>query len=120
MKIINYKFVNGNQWNVRFSSFSLWNEIILSEDKSTKSEELETPLQPCKKKQVSSPLIYLENGKCITTSRELRLHELKAETYNGMVRLLKPGCRTIILMFDRVRADLLVSQFYKAAWPYRK
>lgn len=77
------------------------------------------PLQPRKKKEIS-PEVFIKNDKCITSSRELRLHELKAETYNGMVRLLKPGCRTIILMFDRERADLLVSQFYKAVWPYRK
>lgn len=90
------------------------------EQKYKKTPELKKRVPNCHKKDALSPEVFLKNGKCITTSRELRLHELKAETYNGMVRLLKPGCRTIILMFDRVRADLLVSQFYKAVWPYRK
>lgn len=107
--------------NIFYFICSLWNELAVSDDeKLVKSNEVTIPLQPCRKKQFKSPEVFLKNGKCITSSRELRLHELKAETYNGMVRLLKPGCRTIILMFDRVRADLLVSQFYKAVWPYRK
>lgn len=90
------------------------------EQKYKKTPELKKRVPSCRRRDALSPEVFLKNGKCITTSRELRLHELKAETYNGMVRLLKPGCRTIILMFDRVRADLLVSQFYKAVWPYRK
>lgn len=88
--------------------------------KLIKLNEVKMPLQPRKKNEFALSKVFIKNGKCITPSRELRLHELKAETYNGMVRLLKPGCRTIILMFDRERADLLVSQFYKAVWPYRK
>ena len=32
---------------------------------------------------------------------ELKIHELRAETYNGMIRLLKPGCRTVVLIVDR-------------------
>ena len=34
---------------------------------------------------------------------ELKIHELRAETYNGMIRLLKPGCRTVVLIVDRYR-----------------
>lgn len=50
---------------------------------------------------------------------ELKIHELRAETYNGMVRLLKPGCRTIVLIVDRESKEKLVPKFYKLAWPYR-
>lgn len=52
--------------------------------------------------------------------RELKLHELRAETYNGLVRLIKPGCRTIILLIDNNSAVILVRQFYNIVWPYRK
>lgn len=52
--------------------------------------------------------------------RELKLHELRAETYNGLVRLIKPGCRTIILLIDNSTAVLLARQFYHIVWPYRK
>lgn len=52
--------------------------------------------------------------------RELKLHELRAETYNGLVRLIKPGCRTIILLIDNSTAVLLARQFYQIVWPYRK
>lgn len=52
--------------------------------------------------------------------RELKLHELRAETYNGLVRLIKPGCRTIILLIDNSTAVLLARQFYSIVWPYRK
>ena len=51
---------------------------------------------------------------------ELKIHELRAETYNGMVRLLKPGCRTIVLIVDRESKEKLVPKFYKLAWPYRR
>ena len=51
---------------------------------------------------------------------ELKIHELRAETYNGMVRLIKPGCRTVVLIVDRESKDKLVPKFYKVAWPYRR
>ena len=51
---------------------------------------------------------------------ELKVHELRAETYNGMVRLLKPGCRTVVLIVDRESKEKLVPKFYKLAWPYRR
>jgi len=51
---------------------------------------------------------------------ELKIHELRAETYNGMVRLLKPGCRTVVLIVDRESKEKLVPKFYKLAWPYRR
>ena len=51
---------------------------------------------------------------------EHALSELRAETYNGMVRLLKPGCRTIVLIVDRESKEKLVPKFYKFAWPFRR
>nr|SVE73486.1 EOG090X049L [Daphnia atkinsoni] len=51
---------------------------------------------------------------------ELKLHELRSETYNGMVRLLKPGCRTVVLLLDNKSMDVLIPKFHKAVWPYRK
>ncbi|XP_075969104.1 dnaJ homolog subfamily C member 16 l(3)80Fg [Anticarsia gemmatalis] len=51
---------------------------------------------------------------------ELRLHELRAEKYNGLVRLLKPGCRTIVLLVDMQSRVQLLSKFHKIVWPYRK
>ncbi|XP_052856599.1 dnaJ homolog subfamily C member 16 [Drosophila gunungcola] len=51
---------------------------------------------------------------------ELRLYELRAEKYNGMVRLLKPGCRTLLLITDFQSRNKLIPYFHKAVWPYRK
>ncbi|XP_037947969.1 dnaJ homolog subfamily C member 16 [Teleopsis dalmanni] len=51
---------------------------------------------------------------------ELKLYELRAEKYNGMVRLLKPGCRTIILITDLQTRPKLIPLFHKSVWPYRK
>ncbi|KAH8380475.1 hypothetical protein KR009_010915 [Drosophila setifemur] len=51
---------------------------------------------------------------------ELKLYELRAEKYNGMVRLLKPGCRTILLITDFHSRKKLIPYFHKAVWPYRK
>lgn len=51
---------------------------------------------------------------------ELRIHELRAEKYNGLVRLLKPGCRTIILIADNQSRPKLLPGFHKALWPYRR
>nr|CAG4650887.1 EOG090X049L [Simocephalus serrulatus]SVE94169.1 EOG090X049L [Simocephalus serrulatus] len=55
-----------------------------------------------------------------STTTELKLHELRSETYNGMVRLLKPGCRTVVLLLDNQSKDVLIPKFHKAVWPYRK
>nr|CAG4649242.1 EOG090X049L [Scapholeberis mucronata]SVE93548.1 EOG090X049L [Scapholeberis mucronata] len=55
-----------------------------------------------------------------TNITELKLHELRSETYNGMVRLLKPGCRTVVLLLDNDSMDSLIPKFHKAVWPYRK
>lgn len=63
------------------------------------------------------------NGSNKTASnqtRELMLHELRAEKYNGLIRLLKPGCRTIVLITDLQSRPKLIPAFHKAVWPYRK
>lgn len=51
---------------------------------------------------------------------ELKIHDLRAEKFNGLVRLLKPGCRTIILIADTQSRAKLLPGFHKAIWPYRK
>ncbi|XP_031828504.1 dnaJ homolog subfamily C member 16 l(3)80Fg isoform X1 [Nomia melanderi] len=61
-----------------------------------------------------------DNGKSTPSQPQLRLHELRAEKYNGLVRLLKPGCRTIILLVDAQSRLKLLPAFHKAVWPYRK
>ena len=53
-------------------------------------------------------------------SPQLPIHELRGETYNGLVRLLKPGCRTIVLLCDSHTKPKLITKFYKSCWPYRK
>ncbi|XP_014481726.1 PREDICTED: dnaJ homolog subfamily C member 16 [Dinoponera quadriceps] len=75
-----------------------------------------------------SYLAKLEEASVHTTRKEklsppqpqLRIHELRAEKYNGLVRLLKPGCRTIILLVDTPSRLKLLPSFHKAVWPYRK
>jgi hypothetical protein len=61
------------------------------------------------------------NTKTKAAVPQLRLlHELRAETYNGMVRLLKPGCRTIVVLVDDQSKGQLLSEFHRIVWPYRK
>ena len=31
---------------------------------------------------------------------QLKIHDMRAESYNALVRLLKPGCRTLVLMLN--------------------
>lgn len=51
---------------------------------------------------------------------QLKIHEMRAETYNGLVRLLRPGCRTILLIVDNQSIAKLLPSFHKYVWPYRK
>lgn len=60
-----------------------------------------------------------DNVKPLPSQPQLRLHELRAEKFNGLVRLLKPGCRTIILLVDAQSRLKLLPAFHKAVWPYR-
>ncbi|KAL7306855.1 hypothetical protein TKK_0001016 [Trichogramma kaykai] len=54
------------------------------------------------------------------TQKQLKLYEMRTETYNRLVRLLKPGCRTIVLLVDKDSKLKLIPAFHKAVWPYRK
>lgn len=53
-------------------------------------------------------------------SNKLHIIELRRETYFGLVRLLKPGCRTIVLLCDAQSRRKLLSRFYQCIYPYRK
>lgn len=48
------------------------------------------------------------------------IHELRAETYFGMIRLLKPGCRSMIILVDPESKDALLSKFSQYVYPLRK
>lgn len=67
-----------------------------------------------------SPRTPTTTSKVPKTQPELRLHELRAEKYNGLVRLIKPGCRTIVLLVDGQSRQQLLPEFHRIAWPYRK
>ncbi|CCD68184.1 DnaJ homolog subfamily C member 16 [Caenorhabditis elegans] len=47
------------------------------------------------------------------------IHELRAETYFGMIRLLKPGCRSMILLVDEENKDSLINKFSQYVYPLR-
>lgn len=53
-------------------------------------------------------------------SHKLHLIELRRETYFGLVRLLKPGCRTIVLLCDAQSRLKLLTKFYQCIYPYRR
>jgi len=56
----------------------------------------------------------------LDSESEFRLIELRAQTYNGMVRSLKPGYRSIVLLTDEESKGRLLLDFKKAVWPYRR
>ena len=64
----------------------------------------------------------LERGFGVDGKRipELKIHEMKAESYNGLVRLLRPGCRTVVVLVDKDSKEQLVRKFFRMAWPYRR
>ena len=51
---------------------------------------------------------------------KIHLVELRRETYFGLVRLLKPGCRTIVLLCESQSRLKLLTKFYQCIYPYRK
>ncbi|VDM63641.1 unnamed protein product [Angiostrongylus costaricensis] len=48
------------------------------------------------------------------------IHELRAESYFGMIRLLKPGCRSLILLVDEQSKNNLLMQFALYILPLKK
>lgn len=56
----------------------------------------------------------------LTQNPECRIHEMRGETYNGLVRLIKPGCRTVLLLLDADTKEILIRKFQRCVWPYRK
>lgn len=53
-------------------------------------------------------------------SHKVHVIELRRETYFGLVRLLKPGCRTIVLLCDAQSRLKLLAKFNHSIYPYRK
>ncbi|GMS84598.1 hypothetical protein PENTCL1PPCAC_6773, partial [Pristionchus entomophagus] len=47
------------------------------------------------------------------------LHELRAESYFGMIRLLKPGCRSIVILVDAEHKETLLEHFALCIYPLR-
>ncbi|OQR69755.1 dnaJsubfamily C member 16-like [Tropilaelaps mercedesae] len=64
--------------------------------------------------------VHVPGGSKPRNECKLSIHELRGETYNGLVRLLKPGCRTVVLLVDAESKPKLLPQFFKAVFPYRK
>lgn len=82
----------------------------------TNSRQFEVPNNSTKQAKPWSPDFSSQR----VLDDDLRIIELKAETYNGMVRLLKPGFRSIILLTDHETIHKLLPNFRKAVWPYRR
>uniref|UniRef100_A0A915KJ04 Uncharacterized protein n=1 Tax=Romanomermis culicivorax TaxID=13658 RepID=A0A915KJ04_ROMCU len=63
-----------------------------------------------------------DRGKPIEQKQEFKrlIREMRAGTYFGMVRLLKPGFRSLVVLCDENSKNSLVNQFAKAIWPWRK
>lgn len=106
---------------IRHDIFSV--SVAEAEQKVRSKEELISLVELCRR--LEEETIQRQNpGNTKSNSRsstmELKLHELRSETYNGMVRLLKPGCRTIVLLLDNQSKMTLIPKFHKAVWPYRK
>jgi hypothetical protein len=69
----------------------------------------------------STQLLYnSQNCNQYRSDKQVRLLEMRRETYFGLVRLAKPGCRTIVLLCDAQSRAKLLSKFYQCVYPYRK
>ncbi|XP_014664478.1 PREDICTED: dnaJ homolog subfamily C member 16-like [Priapulus caudatus] len=51
--------------------------------------------------------------------KAVSLYELHGGTYDGLVRLLKPGCRTIIIFVNDEIKQHLLERFVQTIYPYR-
>uniref|UniRef100_A0A1I8A8S4 J domain-containing protein n=1 Tax=Steinernema glaseri TaxID=37863 RepID=A0A1I8A8S4_9BILA len=66
------------------------------------------------------------NEKSMLSKSDLKLkamskliRELRAETYYGLIRLLKPGCRTFVILVDSETKDILLPTFANHMWSLR-
>lgn len=78
---------------------------------------------PFKPASSSSPTNAHSHPHPLPTQRnhnKLHVVELRRETYFGLLRLLKPGCRTIVLFCDAQSRFKLLTKFYQCIYPYRK
>ncbi|MFH4979142.1 hypothetical protein AB6A40_005851 [Gnathostoma spinigerum] len=78
----------------------------VDETKQWHPEDPRNPLQSNNTSRVPSL-----RQKRIMREMEPLMHELRAESYFGMIRLLKPGCRSIVILVDEQSKDLLLPQF---------
>ncbi|KAK2705638.1 dnaJ homolog subfamily C member 16-like isoform X2 [Artemia franciscana] len=81
---------------------------------------LEEETIQAKRSKATSPSSNSCASTASTATLQLKMHELRGETYNGMVRLLKPGCRTIVLLLDKETKAKILPVFHRIVWPYRK
>lgn len=75
------------------------------------------------KRKLSGECRTTTNGASTTRVKKeppFNIHELRGETYNGLIRLSKPGCRTIVLLCDNSSKERLLARFRKFVLPYRK
>lgn len=72
--------------------------------------------------RINTSLGIAGNRSGLTRVSENRLivHELRRETYFGLIRLSKPGCRTIVLLCDTQSRLKLLPKFYACVYPYRR
>ncbi|CAD6195313.1 unnamed protein product [Caenorhabditis auriculariae] len=75
------------------------------------------PDDPKVKKDQES-VSQLKAQRMMSTMKPL-MHELRAETYFGMIRLLKPGCRSLVLIVDEESQERLTQQFAQYIYPIR-
>ncbi|WKX92905.1 hypothetical protein Q1695_010715 [Nippostrongylus brasiliensis] len=76
----------------------------------------EDPKTKCDVPQKTNPQARLQRALSIMNPH---IHELRAESYFGMIRLLKPGCRSLILLVDEQSKAKLLMQFAQYILPLR-
>lgn len=96
-------------------------EDIIREQNYVNGQNFTTESMPSNDTDQDVGFMCNNNRKTKAAVPQIRLlHELRAETYNGMVRMLKPGCRTIVVLVDAQSKNKLLSEFHRIVWPYRK
>ncbi|VDM97334.1 unnamed protein product [Thelazia callipaeda] len=88
--------------------------------KQSRNDDLWYPEDPHFTAEISNNRSrVITKGQKIMRDMETLMRELRAETYFGMIRLLKPGCRSIVVLLDQQSKDILLPQFAKHVWPFR-